>query len=399
MLGAAMLYVALYASNNTQQEDMADYVKAARRMIAIVMEQSRNGTFDPSDDLQQKSRGIKVLIGACTLVTRYHVTGATISSSIIRNGSRFEFSHKFCGIMVNQLCDIDNNISDYVLHSVQTNNDKEDGTTTKVWTSRISDYLNRPSKNAIIDTMCIYDFYSKILTCNKSCTRKDKINFEKNHPSKGAKVCSLRKEAVIPTLMYFNLPTSKDFGDISILDTSITLDEEDEKFKKMEEYAKKCCILFCPFRSLDDIKIENSHLKYFQKKIAGNKIKSEHLKIMKNIQDCHNAMATGTPDDILEQVTKKKINDSTNNKNKKSNNSEATVGTEIIELIKDWMMAMEILDPQCKNSCKDSENILQMESSVVTDLGINECGKKFVAIPKLDFLNGMSDTQKKCFSQ
>ena len=144
VLGGAMLYVALYASKNTHDEDVQDYAENGVKMIQKVTAAYRED-LDEEDDLQRKQRGVRTILSACTMITRCHKVCAPLASFIVRNGSRFKFSHEFTNINLNQYVAIEDDIGDYVL---QSSNNKEK--VTKYFSSSISDYLFREKKNQAI---------------------------------------------------------------------------------------------------------------------------------------------------------------------------------------------------------------------------------------------------------
>ena len=52
-------------------------------------------TLDTKDDEQRTKRGLRLILGTCTMVTRRHKIAAPLASYIIQNGSRFKYSHEF----------------------------------------------------------------------------------------------------------------------------------------------------------------------------------------------------------------------------------------------------------------------------------------------------------------
>ena len=112
------------------------------------------------------------------------------------------------------------------------------------------------------------------------------------------------------------MPDSREFGGFSMLDDdeTLTLDKNDTRYLKMEEYAQKACILFCPFRTLKDLQKNGSYRLYFKEKVHDKTVTERHIQILQNMQDCHNAMDSGTPTDPLEKCTE------TPNKTKQNSN-------------------------------------------------------------------------------
>ena len=96
--------------------------------------------FKKVGDDERKIIGVKVIMGAVHKVTTTHVVSAPLTSYILRNGSRFKFSHDFVHMPLIKLCNLDNNIEDYVLQT----DENEEGETKKFFSSAISDYICRP---------------------------------------------------------------------------------------------------------------------------------------------------------------------------------------------------------------------------------------------------------------
>ena len=66
-------------------------------------------------------------MGAFHKVTTSHVVSAPLASYIVRNGSRFRFSHDFVHLPLTKLCNLETNIEDYVLQT----DENEEGETKK----------------------------------------------------------------------------------------------------------------------------------------------------------------------------------------------------------------------------------------------------------------------------
>ena len=393
VLGGAMLYVALYASKNTHDEDVKDYAEAGVKMIQKIAA-TYGEDFDGEDDLQRKQRGVRTILSACTMVTRCHKVSAPLASFIIRNGSRFKFSHDFTNIFLNQFAAMEEDISDYVL---QSSNDDEK--VTQFFSSQISDYLHR-KKDKQFKNMCTYDFYMQYFSCRTTIERESKIDFTADHPSNGNRVLSKRrgKKKVILTLQYYTFPNSKAFGGLSINEPVVDFDESDTRHASMEEYSKKVCILFCPFRTLACIKKNGSHLLYLQEQLSLNKMLPEHLNILKNIQDCHNAMESGSPVDVLKRLTVAPPCDV----DFCNNREDADAYNALQRYAQEWMFSMEQLDPDCKDKFKDDHGKFTMTTSIATAMGEENCGKKLVATPNVtstrDVISSTSVSQDTLFS-
>ena len=93
------------------------------------------------------------------------------------------------------------------------------------------------------------------------------MKFTKDHPSNGFMVLSARKKEVIPTVAYYQVPSTKEFDGLSILDVYENITHGDNRMKHMEKYAKIVSILFCPFCKLEDLKLNGSYRLFFRDRV------------------------------------------------------------------------------------------------------------------------------------
>ena len=202
------------------------------------------------------------------------------------------------------------------------------------------------------------------------------MNFTKDHPSKGFMVLSARNREVIPTVAYYQVPSTKEFDGLSILAVYENITHGDNWMKHMKKYAKIVSILFCPFCKLEDLKLNGTYRLFFWDRVLKNKIKQEHFCILKNIQDCHNAMAAGSPTDLLIRSTDRPDipdEDSTNKKNKQKRDD--TAGGLFEAFFENIAFHQDAIDPSIQNANKDEWGLLKINSKVVRKIGTHGCGK------------------------
>ena len=89
----------------------------------------------------------------------------------------------------------------------------------------------------------------------------------------------------------------------------------------------------------------------------------EHLNILKNIQDCHNAMESGSPVDVLKRLTVAPPCDVGFCNNRKDSDA----FNALQRYAQEWIFSMEKLDPDCKDKFKDANGTFTMNTSVATD--------------------------------
>ena len=105
------------------------------------------------------------------------------------------------------------------------------------------------------------------------------------------------------------------------------------------------CILFCPFRTLQDLQKDGSYRVYFKKKGEDNTITERHLQILQNIQDCHNAMDSGSPKNALERCIEAP---SKNNQNDSNDLEDTSPEQYRQEMMHQSTLSIEVLDPSSK---------------------------------------------------
>ena len=124
----------------------------------------------------------------------------------------------------------------------------------------------------------------------------------------------------------------------------------------------------------------------------------EHLNILKNIQDCHNAMESGSPVDVLKRLTVAPPCDV----DFCNNREDADAYNALQRYAQEWMFSMEQLDPDCKDKFKDDHGKFTMTTSIATAMGEENCGKKLVATPNVtstrDVISSTSVSQDTLFS-
>ena len=129
--GGSIMYVTCYVSKNTNKEDCAGYMKAAKIIVRNIrkrMEEekslsSSNSTSNHEgidqinvDEETKRSRdGLKILMGSVLANTNAHVVSAPMATWLVRNDSRFGFMNEFQYVLVKTFAD--GNFNDTILAS------------------------------------------------------------------------------------------------------------------------------------------------------------------------------------------------------------------------------------------------------------------------------------------
>lgn len=199
-------------------------------------------------------------------------------------------------------------------------------------------------------------------------------------------VLSARNREVIPTVAYYQVPSTKEFDGLSIPGVYENITYGDNWIKHMEKHAKIVSILFCPFCKLEYLKLNGSYRLFFRGRVLKNKIKQEHFCILKNIlQDCHNAMAAGSPTDLLIRRTDRPDipdEDSTNKKNKQKRDDSA--GGLFEAFFENIAFHQDAIDPSSQNANEDGWGLLKINSKVIRKIGTHGCGKHLTMETKVE---------------
>ncbi|KAG7358146.1 hypothetical protein IV203_014733 [Nitzschia inconspicua] len=100
--GGSVMYCTCYVSKNTEKEDNKHFADAAKHMVKNMQQQmaERKELSDLELEEEASSVGLKGMIGAALMATKVHKVAAPMASYLIRNGSRFHFSHNFSPTMI-----------------------------------------------------------------------------------------------------------------------------------------------------------------------------------------------------------------------------------------------------------------------------------------------------------
>ena len=175
---------------------------------------------------------------------------------------------------------------------VRIRTSKVPGAEIQYWTDSLAhDYLHRPIQPEF-ERICFYQMTSEYKKEYKKykATKFDKYEFSENHP--GHEFSRLSK-LKYPTIPKISLPPYKL---CSLEELDLHHEKSTEKsYDKRETYAKMALIMFYPYRTLNDLKIDGSFWKQFNKQrqryINGKQLNSgprdlTYFKILKT--SCYN---------------------------------------------------------------------------------------------------------------
>lgn len=284
-----VFYSTLYTSKSTQDEDGETQLRIGRAVIKRIKHLMDNTPIinEPNESTSEPSFGeglSRVLSGLNASTSRAKISSTMAHLISCNDGSRFVYSHEFSNLLVTQM--------EATLEEKETfvriRTSKVPGAEIQYWTDSLAhDFLYRPIQPEF-ERMCFYQMTSEYKTEYKKykATKFDKYEFSKNHPGhEFSCLCKLK----YPTIPKISLPPDKL---CSLEELDLHHDKSTEKsYDKREMYAKMALIMFYPYRTLNDLKIDGSFWKQFNKQRQRyiNEKKTEFwpkgFDILQNIED------------------------------------------------------------------------------------------------------------------
>ena len=147
----------------------------------------------------------------------------------------------------------------------------------------------------------MYDFVAKYWLKTISRGNEDEIMrfASQDHAQHSIQGVCRRDNFATPLVSFLDFPTSSGFSG-NILDESV------ETNAAMEKYAKAVLCLFVPFRDEEQFDMANQESSYvarLREAKSTDELSIESIVRLQNIQNCHNMMKAGCPDDVLERTT------------------------------------------------------------------------------------------------
>lgn len=274
----ATIYTSCYASKSTQKEDTGELKKMSSYVAnRFVEERKTNQLFE----------GLSRLMGAVIVGTGEHVCAAPMAAYLVRNDSRFKFSHTFEYVPVREMVSI----------LTQGNSDSAKMTVLShgegcFLTNKAMHYLKRPKA---FESCNVVDFFEQYeIKRNEGITGEREIweIDDAEHP--GYQRQEIRKR-LVPALAQFShwaLPDAEGFGgDIRTMNqypvpTSV------------ENYCRTILVLFKPFRTVEDLRADGSYHKMFRR-VYHNGVPERVSEILGNAQMFYNSMRLPAKEDPL----------------------------------------------------------------------------------------------------
>ena len=290
MPGPVGQYTFKYNLKDTQEDDEEKY-KRVKARVCKTLSDSRRYESDASESIRR-------LLSAAHAHQKKNILHGTMASYLVRNKTRFIFSHNtvWCPMR-----DLESILTDGEVQATIVYNHE-----TPFFQTSALHYLCRPLE---LQDVSVHDFYSEFAVVRVTSTNEDTLlpflNHKFQHPSfqpkKGRFVQGVtpRERPYLVKVFQYDFPDTAEFGG-SILDYQTPVTEVTEL------YAKLALLLFCPFHELGDLLTAGSYTLRFREAVTEGTIGEDDRTFLQNIQDARsNCFRLSKLDDDLQRDTQK----------------------------------------------------------------------------------------------
>ena len=215
------------------------YQRMSELLLPILRRQEESDSGEPEAIV-----GFKRVLAGIYSHTSAFVVAAPMAHYIALEGSRFKFSHDHCWLPVEAAEKILDDVP--LIMSFRNMGGKQ------VVFHNAMHYFHRPKD---MEHMCMYQFFREIECMPKSKTKgQECFEMKSTHPCHSCDVAVYRTRPCIPVFPWKFLKSTMCF-ETSILTPGTSADSD---YAVKEEYAKRFQLLFLPFRTADDIKVDGS---------------------------------------------------------------------------------------------------------------------------------------------
>ena len=275
MTGPMGMYCFKYNTKDTQKDDTEEYERVAEAV-------RKSLTKHQNCDASNTKIGVNRILSSSFAHAKTNVISAPLASYILRNNSRFIFSHDavWCPLRDIKKILFKESIDD----SVIVRDNIHSG---YYFINSAMNYLCRPKE---LERLSPKKFYENYEVVRKKANDSDILMFEPcgdnmYHPSYYSKKKTyshgVKKRCVkcIVKVYQWDFPDTASFGAKNILhnDTIIT--------EKMEQYAEMVLLLLTSFRKLNDLRVDGSYVKKFRLLYQNEKIRDTEMRYLQNLQD------------------------------------------------------------------------------------------------------------------
>ena len=286
--------VGQHAFKHNLKDTQTDDLQACAR----VSEATRKALIAARRHLSDRSESVRRLLSASFAHQKSNVLHGTMASCLVRNKRRFTFSHSTVWCPLRDIEKILNGGS--VCTTVTWHKE------TPFHQAAALHCLCRPLE---LESVTAHDFFSQHEVVKVTAqNRESLLQFENGdfcHPSfrqrsnRFLQGVQKREREHLVKVFQCDFPDTAEFGG-SILDANTPLSDA------TETHAKLALMLFCSFRSLEDLQIAGSHTLKFRDAVLTGVIDEEARAFLQNIEDARsNCFRMSKLEDDLQRVTER----------------------------------------------------------------------------------------------
>jgi hypothetical protein len=304
--GRSVIYATAYTGKNTQKDDRYAYEKVCEAMVKQLRAQERRELAEPDQSLhldRDFRMGLRRLLSGIMAHTHAHIVSAPMARHIIMNKERFEYSHEFIKIPLDGIKAL---MFDRKVRFFMRKFKGRD-----IPFTYALNYVKRPDA---MEDMSVYDFYSKTsVTTIKRAEDEDieHFPFKEDHPMHAQDVVVYRDKDCVPSFCFEFLPDASGLGGAiarrtrnkTIIFSSRPQHLTVEQSEYREKFALHFLILFYPARQSADLYKNSSAMEKLEEAMSLGKISDGAIEIADNIQNIHNSLNAGVPEEGLDSRT------------------------------------------------------------------------------------------------
>ncbi|MGL5936717.1 MAG: hypothetical protein ACRCZI_13975, partial [Cetobacterium sp.] len=286
----ATIYASCYSAKATQKEDSEAY----KRMVSYV----GNRFLEERKDTAL-FEGLSRLMGSVIVATSQHVCAAPMAAYLVRNQSRFKFSHNLKYIPIREVVEL----ICHPANRMQLKMSVMPHTRGCFLTNEALHYLHRP-RSATFQYLSLYDFFLtyEVVRNGSGTMGDDNVTFDiddPDHPGFTKQYIRQRnmKNQVLPQFCHWIFPDSATFGGNILTMTQYPVPPS------VENFCRLVLVLFHPCRTFPDITIDGSFHKKFMSVFPRGHLPPIAANIIPNIQLYYDSLKLPANDDPLRACT------------------------------------------------------------------------------------------------
>jgi hypothetical protein len=305
--GRSVIYATAYTGKNTQKDDRYAYERVCEAMVRQLRAQARRELQEPDESLhlpRDYRMGLRRLLSGIMAHTHAHIVSAPMARHIIMSEERFEYSHEYAKVPVHGIKGLlfERKVAFFMRRSQGRN----------IPFTYALNYVKRP---AAMEDMSVYDFYMNTRVTTLKMAQNEKIEywaFQNNHPMHDIDVVVYRDKPCVPSFSYGFIPDASGLGGpiarrsrchghiiLSRSQQHVTVEQREYR----ENFALHFLILFYPARKSADLYRNNSAMEKLEFAMNSGKISDGSILIADNIQNIHNSLNAGVPEEGLDSRT------------------------------------------------------------------------------------------------